>query len=656
MGQFSGELVKAGYEVTVMTLAFPARTADVYQGVRIAGVAMAEFSGAIRAAVASGAYGTCILIQDPLGNIIWSVEGLTRPPHTRLLIQPIINEDGYGRWSGNADFSARLGAIFKAADVPLVMTKSGPDTRFMRAAGVDAVYLPNATTQVAPAGDFRTQFGIAPERFLVLHVANLFWVKNHIGLIDALPDMPPSWQLVMVGNMTGADCVEAVTAKLATRPDIKFIPGLPREWVAAAMQAADVVVLASHGEGSPITILEAMSHRKPWLATPQCGAANDHVGGVICELADFKAHLQVLADHPAIRQSLGELSYIHWKECYSWPVAIRGWLDLIEEGRLRRPFELEPALLDEMRAVRQRIDAALRADGAPWREARIGLLVGRRGGRHDRLANNLAAALADAFRFELFYASDNPDFPAAALDLLVDFSSREGAPRWSFPPNQLVKYIDSPAADPNQLAGAEMFLAASAGVQAHYAPLCDIEYCQDEVDFDIFNVDAYRAGPIRFGWLGELGQNQREVFEILLPALGEQFQVAIQSPAGAPRELAAFYNAIDVLLLPSYGAVAALQEGMACGVFPVGLSGSAVANLLVHQQSGWVAEGSAAALRAALQWCAANGDELRKIGYRNAQAVAAGRYRPHFQRVWKRFFTRALEHARPAGPTAAPAA
>jgi glycosyltransferase involved in cell wall biosynthesis len=366
MGQLGSELVADGYDVTVLTLAFPARSADVRQGVRIVSVAMAQLQGAIRAAVASGEYDACLLIQDPLGTIPWSIEGLARPARTRVLVQPIINEDGYARWKDNAEFRQRLAAILKSADAALTMTKSGPDQRFMLEAGVEPVYLPNASAQLAPAGDFRAQFGIPAERFLILHVANLYWVKNHVGLIDALAGMPADWQLVMIGNPTGAsDCVEAVQAKLASRPDVRFIPGLPPEWIAAAMQAADVVVLASHGEGSPITLLEAMSQRKPWLATPTCGAANDHLGGLICPLSEFKARLHQLAAQPELRRALGELSYAHWQQCYAWPVVLQGWKDLIETGRLQRSFAPSAQLLERQQQLRQTLDEAAPAAPLP---------------------------------------------------------------------------------------------------------------------------------------------------------------------------------------------------------------------------------------------------------------------------------------------------
>ncbi len=411
MGQFSGELVAAGYYTVVMTQAMPNRSADVLNGVRILSVAPDQFSATIRKTVASGDYDAAILIQDPLGNIIWSLEGLAPPPTTRVLIQPIINEDGYGKWKEHPTFRAGLTSILKAAAVPLVMTRSGPDIRYMREAGLPAVYLPNATRQSEPAGDFRARYGIAPDRFLIVHIANLFWVKNHIGLMDALSDMPPNWQLVMIGNESGEPaCVEAVRGKLAGRPDILFIPGLPKEWVASAIQSADVVVLASMGEGSPITILEAMSHGRPWLATPQCGAANDHLGGFICELDEFKPYLAALAASPALRQTLGSISYSHWEQCYAWPVAMQGWIELIEDGKLQREFGPGTELVAHMDQARKTLlnQPALKAL-EPERPARWPLVsvVIPTYNRPDMLARALGSVMRQDYpRLEVLVIND----------------------------------------------------------------------------------------------------------------------------------------------------------------------------------------------------------------------------------------------------------
>jgi len=441
---------------------------------------------------------------------------LTPPASTRLLIQPIINEEGYRRWQDNADFKTRLAAILSTADAALTMTRDGPDHRYMRDAGVAPVYLPNASAapDLSGGGDFRLRHGIPADRFLTLHVANLHAVKNHLGLIDALADMPPSWQLVMIG-VAGPkdDYVDAVRAKLAGRPEILFIPGLAPDGVAGAMRAADAVVLASHGEGSPITLLEAMSYGKPWLATPQCGAANDHLGGLVCELAEFPRYLRRYAAQPALARAVGQIGYRHWQQCYCWPVVLQGWVDLIEYGELRRSF----VLTAEMAAARD----SMRAD------------------------------------------------PAA--DLVAP-------PAVARPP----------------------------------------------VDFAVFNLDTYRSGPIRFGWIGDAAANPKEVHQLLLPAMGQRHEMHISSELVDAATLAAFFNGIDVLLVTGVQRyiIEMIPLAIACGVFPVAIRQRYIAEQLDGGAAGLLVDESGSALHEALSWCADHPDEVRRRGYRQAQMLA----------------------------------
>jgi glycosyltransferase involved in cell wall biosynthesis len=617
MGQLGSELAAAGYDVTVMTLAFPGRSADHHQGVTIVSVAMADLSQSIRAAVGSGAYGACLLIQDPLGTIIGSVAQLQPPVHTRLLVQPIINEEGYARWKDNPEFRQRLAGILKSADAALTMTRNSADDRFMREEGVAPVYLPNASAQLAPAGDFRLQFGIPAEQFVILHVANLYWVKNHVGLIDALPDMPANWRLVMIGTPANADCVAAVRAKLAERPEILYIPGLPPEWVAAAMRAADVMVLASHGEGSPITLLEAMSHSKPWLATPQCGAANDHLGGFISDLPGFMPRLRQLAADPALRRELGAISHDHWTQCYAWPVVLQGWMDLIEAGRLRRSFEPDAGLVERMRQIGSRMtgsgSASASADtGLP----RVALLV-EPASPEAALAAALALALAERYAFHIMHGDsrDQPDDGAGRADVLVDLR-REAA------------YASRPGAAP---CVTRAMLAD--GLRA--------------VDYSVFRVDAYREGPVRFGWIGNPNERGDEVHGLLLPAMGERHTMAIVGEQAGPGELADFLQTIDVLVLTSDReyALAAAVAAMACAVSPVGIRQGRLTGLLAHQPSGLLAERSGAALHEALNWCADNATELRRRGYRQAQQMALHAPDALLPGEWERLLDQALSKA-----------
>jgi glycosyltransferase involved in cell wall biosynthesis len=356
MGQFSRNLLQHGYRVVVLTQIFPGREGNDFHGVEVQAAEPIQFPEMVRSYVASGRYDACVLVQDPLGVIIWSLEGLIPPPETRVLIQPIINEDGYERWRDHPNFGQRLANILRHTGRTIIMTRDGPDARFMQSVDIEPEFIPNAAKPAQIAGDFRAQLGLKPEDFLILHVANLHWVKNHAGLIDTLQDIPSNWKLVMVGNTSGEpDCVQTVCGKLALRPEILFVPGLSKEWISAAMESADVVVLASKGEGSPITILEAMAHGRPWIATPQCGAANEHLGGFICDLPAFRHRLELLFNAPHLRVQIGAVGHAHWKQCYSWDVVMPAWIELIEKGKLDREFIPDSHLVERMSQLRQQL-------------------------------------------------------------------------------------------------------------------------------------------------------------------------------------------------------------------------------------------------------------------------------------------------------------
>jgi glycosyltransferase involved in cell wall biosynthesis len=84
------------------------------------------------------------------------------------------------------------------------------------------------------------------------------------------------------------------------------------------MQAASALLLPSRVEATPLVVLEAMSHRLPWIATPGCGAVHEHAGGIVVPLDAFlPTARELLADEPR-RRALGEAGHDHWAACYSW--------------------------------------------------------------------------------------------------------------------------------------------------------------------------------------------------------------------------------------------------------------------------------------------------------------------------------------------------
>ncbi len=154
--------------------------------------------------------------------------------------------------------------------------------------GVDLARFENATPRAAT----RAAIGSARDAVVVVCVANLIPYKGHADLIDALVAARdrPNWELWCVGRDDGIGAAlqaRAAAAGIADR--VRFLGA--RSDVPDLLAAADAFVLASHEEGSPNAVLEAMAARLPVVAT--------NVGGIPEAVDDGKTGLLVEARDPA---------------------------------------------------------------------------------------------------------------------------------------------------------------------------------------------------------------------------------------------------------------------------------------------------------------------------------------------------------------------
>jgi glycosyltransferase involved in cell wall biosynthesis len=159
----------------------------------------------------------------------------------------------------------------------------------------------------------RDELHLAPTDPLLLAVGNLYPVKGHEYLIDALALLTkrhPRAQVVIAGRGELADRLRAHAVDVGVSDRVHFL-GL-RSDIPELLAAADIFVLPSLSEGLPLALLEAMSAGRPIVAT--------NVGEVPSVLANGEAGLVVppenreaLADavafllsHPTAARTLGE--------------------------------------------------------------------------------------------------------------------------------------------------------------------------------------------------------------------------------------------------------------------------------------------------------------------------------------------------------------
>ncbi len=126
---------------------------------------------------------------------------------------------------------------------------------------------------------WRTAHGFAPLDKLAVCVARLEPQKNPLGLVRAFHDAlfpDASWHLVLAGEGSMRGEVERLVDALALRPRVHLL-GLQSD-VAPVLAAANLFVLASHWEGRPLAVMEALAAGLPVVAT--------NVGGLPDLVAD----------------------------------------------------------------------------------------------------------------------------------------------------------------------------------------------------------------------------------------------------------------------------------------------------------------------------------------------------------------------------------
>jgi hypothetical protein len=63
-----------------------------------------------------------------------------------------------------------------------------------------------------------------------------------------------------------------------------------------------------------------MAQGLPWIATPTCGSAADHAGGLIVPLAGFPNAIRFLLGDDETRRALGDGGAEHYEAAYTWEV------------------------------------------------------------------------------------------------------------------------------------------------------------------------------------------------------------------------------------------------------------------------------------------------------------------------------------------------
>jgi glycosyltransferase involved in cell wall biosynthesis len=180
------------------------------------------------------------------------------------------------------------------------LIRSGIDVEYYRGEGIDR-------------GRVRSHLGLPPGAFVIGSVGRLSAQKAPLDLIGAFEPVArarPDAHLVIVGDGPDRPAVEAAVRQSSLGERV-HLPGLRRD-VPAMMSAFDVFALASHWEGLPRVLPQAMAAGLPIVASRANGVPDAVVNGEngwlveVGDVAGMSRRLIELSHDPARARRMGE--------------------------------------------------------------------------------------------------------------------------------------------------------------------------------------------------------------------------------------------------------------------------------------------------------------------------------------------------------------
>jgi glycosyltransferase involved in cell wall biosynthesis len=218
------------------------------------------------------------------------------------------------RWLGRA--SDLLIGVSAATVEDLVRLRIAPRRKF-RVVPIGLDLEPFLTPPERARPEFRREAGVAPGELLVTFVGRLVPIKRVDLAIRALAEARQrgaAIRLAVVGDGEDRPALERLARDLGVEEAIAFFGY--RDDMVAVTAGADLALLTSANEGTPVSLIEAGAAGRPAVATA-VGGVTDVVTpatGVVVQSADaaaLGAAIAGLAADPGARTAMGEAARRH---------------------------------------------------------------------------------------------------------------------------------------------------------------------------------------------------------------------------------------------------------------------------------------------------------------------------------------------------------
>ena len=198
--------------------------------------------------------------------------------------------------------------------------------------------IPNGVRWIPPGRiTLRDELGLAPGDRLVVAVGNLYPVKGHRHLVEAVAALAgrhPTLHLAIGGRGELEDALRSLARERGIAERVHLL-GL-RSDVAAVLAAADIFALPSLSEGLPLALLEAMFAGRPIVASDvgEVRMALDRgTAGVVVEAGNadaLAAAIDRLLRDPQEARRLGDRAAAHAHAEYDLSRMVDRYVSLYE--------------------------------------------------------------------------------------------------------------------------------------------------------------------------------------------------------------------------------------------------------------------------------------------------------------------------------------
>jgi glycosyltransferase involved in cell wall biosynthesis len=324
----SERLVRMGHKVTVFTSHHPDRTYEELGGVRVRsfkarGNQVEGLQGEVDEYVRAVVEGGFDVVMNYAAQT-WSTDALL-PKLDAIRAKKILAPCGYSglRWPKYRGYFEKLHESLRAYDLLIYHSAITRDKAYGDEHGLSRwTVVPNFADEEEFArgdgGRFRARYGLE-NRPLCLTVSNHFRAKGHGTVIRAFRKSGIDGALAIVGNSQRpmnvlSDCTFGCRVASIFH-GVKLFEGLPREEVVDAFHAADLFLLGSKVECSPLVLFESMAAATPWIST-DVGNARELPGGRIANsVEEMAAAIRELVGGKG--EELGRAGQQAWSERFT---------------------------------------------------------------------------------------------------------------------------------------------------------------------------------------------------------------------------------------------------------------------------------------------------------------------------------------------------